>query len=246
MSFSVRGWSNVARNGLIILLKQPDSYHPACPVCKMGQKSALHAIWRCQSLNEVRLLCGFMKGFGVLGFFSSVDFFVFYKQLLKVEETEVLCVILWRCWYRRNKFVHSFLLFPSKDVVCWARSFFDDFQLANVSHSRLYTQVRPASLCQPPSPDLYQMNVDAFALSNDSLVGLGVVVCNCSGQVLLAGVKHIRNFCSPHIAYATMVVYGMRLALVSGIGPLMVETDALSLVSILDAGFVPLRKETEE
>ncbi|KAK4840822.1 hypothetical protein QYF36_018974 [Acer negundo] len=59
------------------------------------------------------------------------DFLLLFFRILKREEVEILCVMLWRVWYWRNQFIHSPSNYRKKDVFGWASSFLCDYQGAN-------------------------------------------------------------------------------------------------------------------
>ncbi|KAK2661547.1 hypothetical protein Ddye_000121 [Dipteronia dyeriana] len=46
-----------------------------------------------------------------------LDFMVNCKQRVNVEELELLCVVLWRIWFRRNGRVHDFVSVKEDDVI---------------------------------------------------------------------------------------------------------------------------------
>ncbi|KAL5738257.1 hypothetical protein ACOSP7_031018 [Xanthoceras sorbifolium] len=45
-------------------------------------------------------------------------------------DLRLLTVVLWRVWFRPNKFVHEQVALPAEDVVTWSVSFVSDYVAA--------------------------------------------------------------------------------------------------------------------
>jgi hypothetical protein len=62
---------------------------------------------------------------------SFFDFVLACKVSVALAEFELLCVLWWRIWFRRNQFVFSSVSVPVADMLEWARLYLDDFKKAN-------------------------------------------------------------------------------------------------------------------
>ncbi|KAL5766488.1 hypothetical protein ACOSP7_017105 [Xanthoceras sorbifolium] len=49
------------------------------------------------------------------------------KDRLRIGEFDLLCVVFWRVWFRRNRVIHGQLLCPV-EIVDWVATFLQNFQ----------------------------------------------------------------------------------------------------------------------
>ena len=98
MTIFTRTKRNFAAHGLKI--------ETLCLVCFKKEETSLHALWHCHSLEGVR----FDSGIGDLDCgLDSRSFFDFAQLCMERLDTavfELLCVVWWRIWFRRNQIVH--------------------------------------------------------------------------------------------------------------------------------------------
>ncbi|KAL5779060.1 hypothetical protein ACOSQ2_009797 [Xanthoceras sorbifolium] len=88
-----------------------------CPLCDRHDESILHAIWGCKSLHSVREACGFMALPAAGDFIPIRDFLVGCQRLHNSSAFELLSVMWWRSWFRRNKLIRKEGVFPAEEVV---------------------------------------------------------------------------------------------------------------------------------
>ncbi|KAK1586685.1 hypothetical protein Q3G72_005064 [Acer saccharum] len=94
-----------------------------CPLCSQKNESSLHALWQCSSLKIVCSNCCISSGGKALDSSSFLDFVLSCKDRVNILEFEVLCVVWWHAWYRRNQLVHSNVLIPEVGVLEWENNF---------------------------------------------------------------------------------------------------------------------------
>ncbi|KAK3225670.1 hypothetical protein Dsin_005532 [Dipteronia sinensis] len=71
-------------------------------------------------------------------------------HLLK-EELELLCLVLWRVWYNRNRRIHDVAELRIDEIVPWAMAFHDDYKRANkISKEEVTDRRSYVPLWQPP------------------------------------------------------------------------------------------------
>ncbi|TXG55739.1 hypothetical protein EZV62_017052 [Acer yangbiense] len=104
---------------------------PCCQICRKLPESTFHAIWGCSKLKEVRSSCPFSLSFNWKNHASALDLLLFCSKVLVREELELLCVILWRCWWRRNQLVHQAGARCDENIVAWAVNFVAEMRTAN-------------------------------------------------------------------------------------------------------------------
>ncbi|KAL5753363.1 hypothetical protein ACOSQ2_023870 [Xanthoceras sorbifolium] len=84
----------------------------------------------------------------------------------------------------------------------------------------------------PPS-DIIKINTDAAVDLNNSCFGLGIIVRNEEGLVLLSSSLFLQAGFLPEIAEATAILRGIQLALDAGLHPFVVESDNLNVVNLI-------------
>ncbi|KAL5839914.1 hypothetical protein ACOSQ4_012522 [Xanthoceras sorbifolium] len=67
------------------------------------------------------------------------------------------------------------------------------------------------------------------------MVGLGVVISDSKGLVMLSSSRNLDACYSPNIAEAKAILFGMQLAIDSGLLPAVVESDSSSVISLINA-----------
>ncbi|KAL5760883.1 hypothetical protein ACOSQ2_019721 [Xanthoceras sorbifolium] len=101
-----------------------------CFLCKRGPNTTFHALWGCPNLKSVRSSSAEWSAFLVVLEVHILDFLVTSKDKLEVFEFKLLCVVLWRVWFRRNRAIHGLLLLPAGEIVDWSCAFLFHFQEA--------------------------------------------------------------------------------------------------------------------
>ncbi|KAL5767563.1 hypothetical protein ACOSQ2_014346 [Xanthoceras sorbifolium] len=86
-----------------------------------------------------------------------------------------------------------------------------------------------------PSPGWFKINTDAALDSSRCKVGLGVVVRESYGLVLLSGSLVLDGLFSPKVAEALAILRGVQLALDSSFNPFCIESDAASVVHLISS-----------
>ncbi|KAK2659019.1 hypothetical protein Ddye_005552 [Dipteronia dyeriana] len=210
----------------------------SCPVCFTWPESTLHALWCCHSLKMTRRMCPFMDKVKVSEGDRFIDFLISCRNLLSCEDLELLCIILWRVWYRRNSLVFKSATLLDKDIVPWAIAFLDEFRLANERvRGGLEGDRTNAIVWQPPCFGFYKVNVDAALPTSHGVVGIGIIVRDSQGQVLGASAQKIMARYPPHVAEAVGILKGIQFVRNVGLWPCVLESDALSVVNLVFGTF---------
>ncbi|KAK3211336.1 hypothetical protein Dsin_016042 [Dipteronia sinensis] len=88
-----------------------------------------------------------------------------------------------------------------------------------------------------PTPEgFYKVNIDASIDGNSQVVELGMVIQNHQGWVMAARSQHLQERYWPQIAKATAVLCRIDLAIETWLLPFVVETDALEMANLVNAG----------
>ncbi|KAL5774533.1 hypothetical protein ACOSP7_012090 [Xanthoceras sorbifolium] len=173
---------------------------------------------------------------------NFLDFLIGARNNLRRIDFELLGVILWQVWFRRNKSIHSQILFPARDVVAWSCTFLADFRAA-IEGSPAAIIVHPAcalsSTWVPPPVDSFKLNCDASVGSRPGVVGLGFMIRNHDGLIMAAGSDRVAAFYSPQVAEVVSLLHGLQFAADSGFSCLHVKSDARGVIKLLNDHSIP-------
>ncbi|KAL5813621.1 hypothetical protein ACOSQ4_024262 [Xanthoceras sorbifolium] len=108
--------------------------------------------------------------------------------ICKWNDNELL-VVLWRIWFRRNAFLHGSRVGKDEELLQWCQSYLSEVFSATV-------KVLPAAVSRcaswlSPIVEWFKLNTDAALMSSKKTAGLGVVVRDSLGFVLLVAVKPV-------------------------------------------------------
>ncbi|KAL5827646.1 hypothetical protein ACOSQ4_019443 [Xanthoceras sorbifolium] len=88
--------------------------------------------------------------------------FLNYKLLNSVAPFELLAVVWWRAWFRRNKLARNEGSFPTEDLVRWCKAFLAEFQVSRFSGVKSPSvAVLRGHAWRLPDGSLYKINCDA-------------------------------------------------------------------------------------
>ncbi|KAL5733341.1 hypothetical protein ACOSQ2_033033 [Xanthoceras sorbifolium] len=202
-----------------------------CPLCGAAVDSVLHSLWFCRALVEPKAAVPFLAGLRLPMTGSFFDFILACFSRLLVHEMELLLVLLWRFWFRRNRAVHSAPLLSVEDTVDWSKMFLADFQAAIAVPSVRCGLVAERWLA--PSPGWVKINSDVAVDVRGRRLGFGVVFRDFAGKVLVSYTSLLLGLFSSDIGEALAILYGLRLAVDLGLSSVCVESDAASIVKQL-------------
>ena len=93
-----------------------------------------------------------------------------------------------------------------------------------------------------PPLGVYKINTDVALNIQDKMVGLGGVIRDSQGRVLLSFCRNFQTCFAPQTAEALAVLEGIRLARIGGFLPTVLVSDALSVVQNI-RNMMPLSSE---
>ncbi|KAK2661569.1 hypothetical protein Ddye_000143 [Dipteronia dyeriana] len=117
--------------------------------------------------------------------------------------------------------------------------FTDDFRKANVVEGGDVRNHPVHSSWEPPHDGLFKINTDAVLSEKDKASGLRVVISDNKGRVMAFLCRNVGGYYEPCIAEAMAIRRGFRLAMESGLVPVVLESDALEVVNLLQSKIVP-------
>ncbi|KAL5857047.1 hypothetical protein ACOSQ3_004505 [Xanthoceras sorbifolium] len=209
-----------------ILVQRRQIFASSCPLCHRCPESLMHALWGCHLLKPVRKGCRDAKLLPAHQVVSPAEFLHSCFFQLQQDEFELLVIVLWRCWFRRNKAINNNVLLPLADFLPPSCS--------------LQALRSPPVLWSKPLMGYYKLNIDASVSASLGVVGLGALIRDADGEVVLSGSKNL-SFSTPiDMAEALAIQFGLELALDIGVRPILVEFDCLSVVNFINNRVFPL------
>ncbi|KAL5550543.1 hypothetical protein UlMin_000719 [Ulmus minor] len=136
---------------------------------------------------------------------------------------EFLCVLLWRIWFRRNKWIHEQLWLDDESCFSWARQYLDVLPKQGAS--------KP---WQAPICGWVKVNSDAAWCSKQKKFGLGAIIRDSTGKVLGSVATPIFASVSVAVAEAWAMERGAALAKQLGFLTVVLESDCLAVIKALD------------
>ena len=80
---------------------------------------------------------------------------------------------------------------------------------------------------------MFKINIDATLNVHGQMSGLGVVIRDCNGQVMASLCSQLGVCYSPEIAEVLAIRRGLRLAMETGLVPVVLESDASVVVNAI-------------
>ncbi|KAG6636180.1 hypothetical protein CIPAW_11G093000 [Carya illinoinensis] len=182
------------------LLKRKVVKEALCPVCKREDESVCHTLWSCNRAGDV-WAC---ERSPVHKWPSSErDVFEFWSEWsskLAQDQVEIMAMVLRRVWLRRNGWVFENRFKGPNEVFSQAVICLTEFQQAQSkqgSGQLNSAQCNRALHWKPLVGDVVKVNWDAALRINDSSCGIGVVIRDSCGELLVSLCCFRSNVLSP-------------------------------------------------
>ncbi|KAL5556875.1 hypothetical protein UlMin_039111 [Ulmus minor] len=178
-----------------------------CLICNEADDTTLHALWGCKALDSLKVLCDSFIHFKLPPQCDLKEFLLSANDDLSVENLEFLCILLWRIWFRRNKWVHERTWLDDDSCYSWARLHHADFLEAN---------------CRKGDPSKKKF-------------GLGSVIRDHTGKVLGSVAIPVASSVSVAVAESWALEKGASLAKQMGFSAVILESDCLGVTKALES-----------
>ncbi|XP_023889006.1 uncharacterized protein LOC112001074 [Quercus suber] len=179
--------------------------------------------WGC--LQDIMHKMGFDKKMGL----PSVTYSV---RLNGKELLELVVTIAWCMWYTRNKARHGTTRQSSQEIIYKAQNMIESYQLARLAKPH---HKEPADIeWTPPNFSWYKINIDAVVFAVSKSVGIGVVVRDHEGSVVVALSKRMPLPLVPLEAEAKAMHEAVTFAKDVGLQDVIFETTSTILSTALN------------
>ena len=149
---------------------------------------------------------------------------------------ELFAITAWGLWKNRNAFKHEGRCRPVRCIVREAGRYVEEFRQSTTTNSKPPKQPRQARpQWRPLDTDWHKTNVDGATFTEINYCGIGVIIKNERGQVMGAMSKNLPLPLGVMEAEAKAAKEGITLARDLGLGKVIVEGDALTVMSALSS-----------
>ncbi|KAG2717700.1 hypothetical protein I3760_03G188300 [Carya illinoinensis] len=204
---------------------------PSSPLCLKEPEYVSHALAFCVHLEQcwqTSPLVPFVQ--------SSTRYMRLMEIMTQViekghkEDLELLVMISWSFWYRRNQMVHEGKTPAPTEVIEHAISLLKLYQdMQTIPEKKSYSQLQ----WKKPPPNGLKLNVDGAIFKEQYRAGVGIILRDTNGDVLLAASKKESMVNDPAEVELLAMLRGLQLVLPLGIEELIIESDSLVMVTQL-------------
>ncbi|KAL5560804.1 hypothetical protein UlMin_037015 [Ulmus minor] len=160
------------------------------------------------TLESLKVLCDSSARFKLPPQCDLKEFLLTANDCLSLENLEFLCVLLWRIWFRRNKWIHE-------------QTWLDDESWAN-------------NPWQAPTFGWVKVNSNAAWCSKQKKFGLGTIIRDFTGKVLGSVATPISSSVFVAVAESWALERGAALAKQLSFSEVVLESDCLAVTKTLD------------
>ncbi|KAL5558848.1 hypothetical protein UlMin_035059 [Ulmus minor] len=206
--------------------------HKRCLICTEANDTTTHGLWECTGMKPLKVMCKTIFQLNLPSHCSMKELLRSASECLKGDKMELLCVLLWRIWFRRNKWIHEKIWLDDNSCLAWAQQHLEDFKSASNKQTIPHTPTA-AHPWKPPEVGIVKINTDAAWCNHTKKFGLGVVICDHSGSILGSAATPVSSSVSVDVAEGWALERGARLAKYLGFSAIELESDCLGVVMAL-------------
>ncbi|CAL1408676.1 unnamed protein product [Linum trigynum] len=152
----------------------------------------------------------------------------------KVSDDELCSMVmaLWFLWKERNNKLFNNSKLEESEVIARAEAYLKEFR-SGVKSASPARATRQEARWEKLKKDHLKANVDATKMKEGG-TGLGLVVRDDEGRLILAAVRRTRVDWEPEMAEAQAVLWDLDLLHIHASQPTLIESDCQSLIQKLD------------
>ncbi|XP_059451224.1 uncharacterized protein LOC132182029 [Corylus avellana] len=219
------------------LLRRKVVKEPYCPICEKEPETVVHALWGCPAATDV---WGCSKKIFQKCATEGVDFLLLAEQILSRcgSENSVLFVHLaCQIWWRRNKWVHDGTVINPNVIIQETTKFVEEYKRVNeaVFSAHGVSTSTQSIRWLAPNRDWYKANWDAAFENSTGRMGIGVVVRDDRGRVVVTLSKPRMGSFEPTTGEAYAAFHAMCMCRNLGIQCLYLEGDAKLIVDAINS-----------
>ena len=200
-----------------------------CEQCKDQREDVIYALYHCPKLRGLWSDVQLRDHSCLKQATSFIDLIgcVFADN----RDPTLFSMVAWAIWNRRNNLRLGKPAAPLNELVTQAQDRLREFQLYNFS--TIIPVGRPPTNWQAPSSNTYEVNFDGALFAAENRAGLGMVIRNSKGQVMLSLSEKTSLPYTAIEVEALAARRALKLALETGFQQITLEGDSQILISAL-------------
>ncbi|XP_042942878.1 uncharacterized protein LOC122277061 [Carya illinoinensis] len=162
---------------------------PLCPICQIDTETVMHLLWQCPAANAVWTeMTTPIQKWNV----AEDDFLSMWGRMkgkLTEPDLEMIAATMRMLWLRRNELVFDKKFRSPRSVIRDSKESLQEYQAANQMLKRgnnLAMAVRQGQHWEVPREDFVKTNWDAAVDLKNKKVGIGIIIRDENGDVLVA------------------------------------------------------------
>ncbi|CAL1387047.1 unnamed protein product [Linum trigynum] len=203
-----------------------------CPNC--GMKETLkHCLVNCSWVGRIWPKTPIANLFYMDDSLSCKEWIFKVIKEAKEGEIERFCSLLWFFWKERNNCLFNSKMLQEWEVFTKADDFIQDYIAVQGKDNNRRREVnRRNCRWEKPQEGMFKLNTDA-GCSGKGEVGLGFIIRDWNGKVMLAGSRTLKANWSSEIAEGMATQFGLKEAKEKGLRGIQVESDCQRLINCL-------------
>ncbi|KAL5567823.1 hypothetical protein UlMin_024398 [Ulmus minor] len=206
--------------------------HKRCLICTEANDTTTHGLWECMAMKPLTVMCKTIFQLNLPSHCSMKELLRSASECLKGDKMELLCVLLWRIWFHRNKWIHEKIWLDDNSCLAWAQQHLEDFKTASNKQFIPHIPIA-APPWKPPEMGIVKINTDAAWCKRTKKFGLGVVIRDHFGSILGSAATPVSSSVSVDVAEGWALERGAWLAKYLGFPAIELESDCLGVVMAL-------------
>ncbi|KAG7967769.1 hypothetical protein I3843_08G116200 [Carya illinoinensis] len=197
-------------------------------------RNAAHALFFCNDVRQVWM--DYCPELGEI--VSDLSFWDLANLARDRGSHDVLAtflVVAWGLWNRRNKFIYEDASLTINTAVNNALSLKQEYSKVQVFHG-FDKRINHVVYWHAPPIGYLKLNVDGATFSDYFSAGVGIILRDHNGDVVVAASKVEREVSSPEFIEAIALLRGLQLCAQWGVPKIILESDSLILVNSLNEG----------
>lgn len=217
--------STLAKRGLKV--------DPRCPQCGEAMETTAHMVAQCSDSKLLWVHSPVRTELFEPTGSSFAEWCIEMSKKCKLSRMwEIVMMLIWQAWNMRNMWTFEKKRMDPLRACNKSMSLLGEFEAAlERDQTPVVAHETGTEVWQPPRVSLYKLNTDAAV--REDRIGLGMVVRDCVGDVMMAAGMSITTDSSALRAEAEAVRFGMRYTFDAGLRHLEVETDCSPLAQLL-------------
>ena len=158
----------------------------SCEECNDGLENSGYLFWSCQRVRQI-WQCTKLRFVFELSAISSFFDLVWHLMMLKEydeDKVATMVTVAWSIWANRNEVHHGGTKKTGEALVKWIAQYLVEYRSVN-SSLELVPRSQDVRWSPPPTAR-YKMNVDEAVFITQKSAGVGVLIRDEQGQVVVA------------------------------------------------------------